>query len=213
LGRAILPLMSDQAAASRSAAYTAVLNENGARPRGTPADAFRAAVKAFEEGPRLDMGRLASQLGIAKATLYRWTGPREQLIGEVLSFLSERGWMEALAARTELEGVERVLAVARHFLETIIAFEPLRRFVENETPLAFRVLTTRGGALEGTVTRQIAELLEEERAKGSLTLRAPAIDLAYAATKVSEGFIYSDPVADIDPDIDAAMGIIRLLYE
>ena len=213
MGRAILPSMGAEAAATRSAAYAAVLNENGARPRGTPADAFRAAVKAFEDGPRLDMGRLASQLGIAKATLYRWTGPREQLIGEVLSFLSERGWAEALAARTELEGVDRVLAVARHFLESVIAFEPLRRFIENETPLAFRVLTMRGGALESTVIRQIAEFLEEERASGSLTLRAPAVDLAYAATKVSEGFLYSDPVADIDPDIDAAMGIIRLLYE
>jgi AcrR family transcriptional regulator len=84
------------------------------------------------DGPRLDMGRLASQLGIAKATLYRWTGPREQLIGEVLSFLSERGWTEALAVRTELEGVDRVLAVARHFPETVIAFEPLRRFVESD---------------------------------------------------------------------------------
>lgn len=205
--------MGYEAVATRSAAYAAVLDLDGARPRGTPADAFRAAVKAFEEGPRLDMGRLASQLGIAKATLYRWTGPREQLIGEVLSFLSEQGWTEALAAATELEGVERVLAVARHFLDTVVAFEPLRRFVENETPLAFRVLTVRGGAVEGTVSRQIAEMLEEERKRGSLTLRAPAVDLAYAATKVSEGFLYSDPLADIDPDIDAAMGIIRLLYE
>ena len=205
--------MGDEAVATRSAAYAAVLELDGARPRGTPADAFRAAVKAFEEGPRLDMGRLASQLGIAKATLYRWTGSREQLIGEVLSFLSEQGWIEARAATDELEGVERVLAIARHFLETVIAFEPLRRFVENETPLAFRVLTMRGGPVEGTVIRQIAEVLEEERKRGSLTLRAPAIDLAYAATKVSEGFIYSDPFADLDPDIDAAMGIIRLLYE
>jgi len=205
--------MGDEEVATRSAAYAAVLDENGGRPRGTPADAFRAAVKAFEDGPRLDMGRLASELGIAKATLYRWTGSREQLIGEVLSFLGEQGWMEALAATDELEGVERVLAIARHFLETVIAFEPLGRFIENETPLAFRVLTMRGGTVERTVIRQIAEVLEEERKRGSLTLRAPAIDLAYAATKVSEGFIYSDPFADIDPDLDAAMGIIRLLYE
>jgi AcrR family transcriptional regulator len=209
----MLPVMGDEVAATRSAAYAAVLDENSARPRGTPADAFRAAVKAFEDGPRLDMGRLASQLGIAKATLYRWTGSREQLIGEVLSFLSEQGWTQARAATDELEGVERVLAVARHFLDTVVAFDPLRRFVENETPLAFRVLTMRTGAVEGTVIRQIAEVLEEERQKGSLTLRAPAVDLAYASTKVSEGFIYSDPVADINPDIDAALGIIRLLYD
>ena len=38
------------------------------------------------------MGRLASELGIAKATLYRWTGSREQLIGEVLSYLYENGF-------------------------------------------------------------------------------------------------------------------------
>jgi hypothetical protein len=31
--------------------------------------------------------------------------------------------------------------------------------------------------------------------------------------KVTEGFIYSDPVAEIEPDIDAASGIVRLLLE
>jgi hypothetical protein len=49
--------------------------------------------------------------------------------------------------------------------------------------------------------------------RGSLTLRAPAPDLAYAMLKVTEGFIYSDPVAEIEPDIDAASGIVRLLLE
>jgi hypothetical protein len=49
--------------------------------------------------------------------------------------------------------------------------------------------------------------------RGSLTLRAPTATLAYAITKATEGFIYSDPVAKIDPDIDAAMSIIRLLLE
>jgi AcrR family transcriptional regulator len=196
-----------------STAYAAVLDENGGRPRGTPADAFRAAVRAFEEGPRLDMGRLAAGLGIAKATLYRWTGSRERLIAEVLSYLSNISFSQALAAATELEGVERVMAVYRHNVGTIVAFEPLRRFVRNETPLALRVLTMRGSIVEVTVSRQMAELLEEEQQRGSLTLRAPAADLAYALTKVTEGFIYSDPVAEIDPDIDAASGIVRLLFE
>jgi AcrR family transcriptional regulator len=200
-------------AATRSTAYAAMLGEDGARPRGTPADAFRAAVRAFEEGPRLDMGRLAAQLGIAKATLYRWTGSREQLIGEVISYLSQISFEGGLATATELEGVERVMAVYRHNVSTIVAFEPLRRFVRNETSLALRVLTLRGSVVEVTVSRQVAELLEEERQRGSLTLRAPAADLAYAIVKVTEGFIYGDPVAEIDPDIDAASGIVRLLLE
>jgi hypothetical protein len=51
-------------------------------------------------------------LGIAKATLYRWTGSHEQLIGEVLSYLGEVGYDAALAAPTELQGVERVMAAS-----------------------------------------------------------------------------------------------------
>jgi hypothetical protein len=105
------------------------------------------------------------------------------------------------------------MAVYRESVETIVAFEPLRRFVRNETPLAFRVLTVRGSVVEATVSRRVARLLEEERRRGALTLRAPASDLAYAVTKVTEGFIYSDPLAEIDPDIDAASGIVRLLFE
>ncbi len=208
---AILEVMGSAVSATPSAAYAAVLEQDGARPRGTPADAFRAAVRAFEEGPRLDMGRLAARVGIAKATLYRWTGSREQLIGEVISYLSEISFNRALAATTELDGVERVMATYRHNVGTIVAFEPLRRFVRSETPLALRVLTRRGSVVEATVSRQVMELLEEERQRGSMTLRAPAADLAYAIVKVTEGFIYADPVAEIEPDIDAASGIVRLL--
>jgi AcrR family transcriptional regulator len=159
------------------------------------------------------MGLLAARLGISKTTLYRWTGSREQLIGDILSYLSERGYDQALEATAEMEGVERVMAVARHFVETVVTFEPLNRFIENETPLAFRVLTVRGGPVEETVSRRVGQLLEEEQLRGSLTLRAPTATLAYAITKATEGFIYSDPVAKIDADIDAAMSIIRLLLE
>jgi AcrR family transcriptional regulator len=204
--------MGDQGAATRSTAYAAVLEVGVDRPR-TPADAFRAAVRAFEEGPRLDMGRLATELGIAKATLYRWTGSREQLIGEVISYLGELGFDEAVAATTELEGLERVMEACRHYVATILAHEPLRRFLRNETPLAFRVLTMRGSIVEATVSRRLGEFLEEEQRRSSLVLRAPAVDLAYAMTKVTEGFIYSDPVAEIDPDIDAAIRIVRLFFE
>ena len=205
--------MAGTEATTRSPAYTAVLQPDGVRARETPANAFRAAVRAFEAGPRLDMGLLAERLGISKTTLYRWTGSREQLIGDILSYLSERGYDQALEATAEMEGVERVMAVARHFVETVVTFEPLNRFIENETPLAFRILTIRGGPVEETVSRRVGALLEEERLRGSLTLRAPAATLAYAITKATEGFIYSDPLANIDTDIDAAMSITRLLLE
>ena len=37
--------------------------------------------------------------------------------------------------------------------------------------------------------------------------------LAFAIVRISEGFIYVDPVADIEPDIDAAIEIASLLLD
>jgi AcrR family transcriptional regulator len=160
------------------------------------------------------MVRLAGELGVSKATLYRWTGSREQLIGEVLAYLAAGAYNEARSAAADtLDGTEYWVGVTRHFMSAIVAFEPLRRFVREETPLAFRVLTMRGSVVQATVVRRTAQMLEEAQRRGAPTLRAPAPDLAYAMTKVGEGFIYSDPVANVKPDVEAAIGIMRLLLE
>ena len=46
-----------------------------------------------------------------------------------------------------------------------------------------------------------------------MELRAPAETLAYAVTRMIEGFIYNDPLADIEPDVDQAIVILGLLLE
>ena len=206
--------MTTDASSARSKAYAAALAGDSGRLRATPADAFQAAVEAFERGPRLDMVRLAGELGVSKATLYRWTGSREQLIGEVLAYLAAGAYKQARAAFADtLDGTEYWIGVTRHFMSAVVAFEPLRRFVREETPLAFRVLTMRGSVVQATVVRRTAQMLEEAQRRGAPALRATAPDLAYAMTKVGEGFIYSDPVANVEPDVEAAIGIMRLLLE
>jgi len=179
----------------------------------TQADAFRAAVRAFRAGPRLDMGRLATDLGIGKATLYRWTGSREKLLEEILTYLSQRTFA---AARTETENMraqERILAVMRIYLGELMDSEPLRRFIRNETPLAFRLLTTRGGLPQGDIVAMLSEMLSYERDAHGMVLRTDPEMLAFAIVRISEGFIYVDPVADIEPDIDSAIEIAALLVE
>ena len=211
---AILSAMGTDALGVRSKAYSAALAGDVARPRTTPADAFQAAVSAFQRGQRLDMVRLAGELGVSKATLYRWTGSREQLIGEVLAYLAAGAYNQARAATDDKrDGTEYWVGVTRHFMSAIVAFEPLRRFVREETPLAFRVLTMRGSIVQATVVRVTAQMLEEAQRRGAPALRAPAADLAYAMTKVGEGFIYSEPVANVKPDVEAAIGIMRLLLD
>jgi len=179
----------------------------------TQADAFREAVAAFIAGPRLDMGRLALKLGIGKATLYRWTGSREQLLAEVLTYLSQRTFDRARSETEHLEGKERIVSVMRIYLTELLKSAPLRRFIQSETPLAFRLLTTRGGLPQGDIVARLAEMLTQERDLHGMVLRTDAETLAFAIVRISEGFIYVDPVADIEPDIDAAIEIASLLVE
>jgi hypothetical protein len=43
----------------------------------------------YLQSQRVDMGALAKQLGISRATLHRWTGHRDQLLAHALWSLSD----------------------------------------------------------------------------------------------------------------------------
>src|SRR5262245_25508423 len=60
------------------------LAEPGARRQPLPEDVLHAARRRFLRGERVDMNDLAREVGIGRATLYRWVGSRDQLLGEVL---------------------------------------------------------------------------------------------------------------------------------
>src|SRR5689334_17008829 len=55
-----------------------------------PHDVVEAATTCYLRGEPLDMSALAAQLGIGRATLYRWVGNREELLARVIAETSER---------------------------------------------------------------------------------------------------------------------------
>ncbi|HMU27552.1 MAG TPA: QsdR family transcriptional regulator [Solirubrobacterales bacterium] len=205
----------EAATTSTSKAFAAHQDEAAGlgAPRATPADAFRAALRAFVRGPRLDMEKLAQDLGISKTTLYRWTGPRDKLLSEILCFFGEEAARIGREASEGATGVRRIELFTRGFVESIVNFEPHRRFVRSETELAFRLVLTRGSQVQSTVVERFAEVLREEEASGNLGLRAPAGDLAYAAIRIIEGFIYNDALTEDSPDVEKAVSIVCLLVD
>src|SRR5271166_5782779 len=52
-------------------------------------DAFRVARRWFMAGRRIEMQELAAELGVNRATLFRWVGGRDELLGEILWSLAE----------------------------------------------------------------------------------------------------------------------------
>lgn len=183
------------------------------RTQATPARAFRAARRMFLRGQRLDMQSLAVELGISRATLYRWCGPRERLLSEVLWSLSHQLFERAKADHGDKRGVERVLAIFRQHVDGIVGAGPLKVFLKQETHAALRLLTSDAGGVQPRTVHDFAQLLRDEQRAGAMKLRADADTLAYAIVRMTEGFIYHETVIGTEPDVDHAAAIVALLLK
>lgn len=183
---------------------------DGTPPAVRPVDVLVAARRHFLAGERVDMGNVAAELGISRATLYRWVGTRELLLGEILWSLAQRGLAEARAAATG-RGVDRVMQFYERFLHLTAAHPAIRRFVENEREAALRILTSREGVQQRRLIDALRALLEELARAGELELRIDAADLAYVMTRIGESFIWREFVTGEEPDLARAAEIVRLL--
>jgi len=188
-------------------------NAEVTRTRATPAGAFRAARRMYLQGRRVDMGELASELAISRATLYRWTGPREQLLADVLWSLSDEIFEQAKADHPEHLGTQRLLAIFRQHVGALITAEPLHIFLQQETHAALRILTSSDGGVQSRTVWKLAELYREEHEAGTFQPRIEPSDLAYAVVRVTEGFIYNDAITTIQPELERAERIVALLLE
>src|SRR5712691_7632994 len=94
-------------------------SETGPR-KVTPMDAFKVARSKWLAGERLDVGRIAKQLGIGRATVFRWVGTRENLYGEVISSLFARELERALEA-AKGKGLARILDAVDRLLRSLAA--------------------------------------------------------------------------------------------
>jgi AcrR family transcriptional regulator len=180
---------------------------NGNR-RIEPFDAFVAARRTYLRGKRLDMQELASELGIGRATLYRWVGSREQLLGEILWSLGEMGMKEAEAAATAT-GPERIVQIYEHFLNLNVSHRPLQQFIANEPETALRLLTSNQGAQHQRLIDYLRRLLEAAATAGEIQLRLGAADLAYVLVRVGESFIWRE--SGDEPDAAKAAAVARVL--
>jgi AcrR family transcriptional regulator len=186
------------------------LTGDGATPRPTPLDALRLARDRWLAGERIDMGALARELGISRATLYSWVGSKERLIGEVLWSFAEEGVRQARERATGT-GADYVVDVIEHFNHLNANFAPLRRFIEQDPELALRVLASKEGPVQERMIAVARELLAEQVAAGALTTALDIDTLAYLLVRVAESFLYNDLITGGEPDVDKGVEVVRVL--
>ena len=178
--------------------------------RPTPLDALDLARRHWLAGDRIDMGALAKELGVSRATLYSWVGSKERLLGEVIWSFAEAGVRQARERATG-DGADYIVDVVDRFTRLNATFEPLRRFIGSDPELALRLLTSKDGPVQERMIAVARELLEEQIEAGRLK---PALDietLSYLMVRVSESFLYSDLITGSEPDTEKGVEVVRLL--
>jgi AcrR family transcriptional regulator len=172
--------------------------------RGRPATASRADVlrlarDQYLHGARVDLTVIAGQLGLGRATIYRWFGSRQALLGEIVA-----GELEALVAgerrRTRTRGAPGLLEVFDRVNRRLAGSLALRALLEQERDAALRMLTSSAGPVQPRAVAVVRDLIEREAAAGTYTPPADPTALAYAIVRLAEAFLYNDVAIGIRGD-------------
>ncbi|NMO22565.1 transcriptional regulator [Pyxidicoccus fallax] len=175
----------------------------GAKVKATPLDAFQLARKKWLAGERIDIGALAKELGVGRATMFRWVGSRELLLGEIIWSI-QKPFMEKARAEVKGKGAEYVAGVSERLMKAILSFAPLRRFIESDPEYALRILTSKSSTVQSRNVELMREVLQEQVAKGHLKPPLPVDTLAYVMVRLGEAFVYADVISGREPAIDEA---------
>lgn len=195
-----------KAAHPRPTPLSRLLDDAPTPRRVSPLDVFKLARTKWLIGERLDVGKIAQELGIGRATVFRWVGSRENLYGEICSALFTRE-LERATTAAKGTGVARLLDTMERLLRALATATPLRRFVAEDPELAMRVLTSRHSPVQYRCTVAVRELIETLATEPAL----PPDQLAYIVVRITESFLYRDVITGDYADIEAAIGAIRIL--
>jgi AcrR family transcriptional regulator len=174
--------------------------------RGRPATASRDDVlslvtEQYLDGRRVDITVVAARLGLGRATIYRWFGSREALLGEVVA-----RQLELLVARKRAEvrqgGPEGLLEVLDRVNRALTRSPAVRRLLEQERGAAMRMLTSSAGVVEPRAVGCVQALIEEEIESGRYEPPADPATLAYALVHLRHAFLWNDATSGVRGDYE-----------
>jgi len=156
------------------------------------------------------MGELAAELSISRATLHRWVGSRDQLLGEILWTLGEAS-IETALHHASGRGAAGMADLVSAFVRTAHDSPPFRDFLRREPERALRLLTTKASVVQSRFIAKLTALLHAEIDAGRLESPLPVPDLAYLLIRIGESFLYTDVITGDDPDPSKAHAAITAL--
>ena len=175
-----------------------------------PMDLHSLARQWFIGARRIELQKLAVELGISRATAYRWAGSAEQLVGKVLASLVDDTFKQ-IVERTTSTGSERVLEVIAQGMRYARDFQPLQQFLAKDAQLGLKIVASKDSPVQERTIANIQQLLEEEINAGHMSLPVTPDVMAYALTRIIESFLYADLITGAAPELDNASSILELM--
>lgn len=188
---------------------TGVSPRRGRPPAATKDQFLDATAQRFLAGERIDVQAICSELGLSRATVHRWCGSRDEVIGEVMVRLVTP-LFRGVARRGKGRGGKRLVDVFERQLRALADDPALRHFIEHEREAAQRILTGSDGVVEPHVVSLIQESIEEEVARGYEPPADPAV-LAYAIVRMGESFLYAGASSGFAGDFERLRAVYAAL--
>jgi AcrR family transcriptional regulator len=193
----------------------AMAEGQSARKRGPAAGATREevlarATQAFLECRRVDVQAIAVECGVGRATVYRWFGTREQLIGEaMLGVVAARiADARALVGGHGVEALHGTLDLVYRGLSTA---PHVRWFIESERAAALPLMTSSSGPLHPRMVEIVLGLIEAEVDAGAYDPPADPSALAYVLVRLAEGLLFNYDEDDMPKDLDRLHEVVAAL--
>ncbi len=161
---------------------------------------------------RIDMSALARDLGVNRATLYRWVGSRDQFMVELVWWMTIRT-LEDLEKGTHSTGPDRIVGLTIEFSERVISNPGMKHWLATEGDSAMSLLTRSGAGYQQRLIGWVEGSIERQVDAGNLTLPdgVGAYDLAYVIERVMAGYIYLDLITGEQPDAKRAEPLLNML--
>ena len=183
------------------ATEAATAQRRGRPPAASRDEVLERALHHYLRGRRVDVQAIAAELGLGRATIYRWFGSREDLIAEVL-FVASEPLLDASRAAARGRGGDALLDTFDRYNRGLADSPALRQFVESERDAALRIITSSGGRVQPRIVERITGLIEDEVRAGTYEPPVEPSTLAYAIVRLAEAFLFNDAIAGMRGDVD-----------
>jgi AcrR family transcriptional regulator len=164
----------------------------------------------FLRSRRIDVQALAAETGVSRATIYRWFGSRDGLVGAAMVKAFVPVIAEARAG-TDRRGAAALADTFAAVADVLAAASGLRWFLESEREGALRIVTASAGPVQPEVVAMVKRTIDAEVRSGY----EPPVDvdtLAYATTRLVEAFLYNDAVVGVNTELVHLRPLLELIF-